>query len=393
MGTVSSSRLGMTRKTSCDEEEPQKTIIFVVSEDWYFLSHRLPMARAARDAGFRVVVATRVWSGAQRIRDEGFEVVPVEMDRGSTSVLRELRAVASLCRLFSRTRPDIVHNISVKPIVLGGLAALIVPSARVINSYTGLGSVLSDYSRDGLVKRAINRILRGLRRRKAVHAIVQNDDDYRLLIERRLADPGRIMLVPGSGVDTEGFRPTPEPQVPVVATMVSRLLRDKGLCELMEAARLLKAREVPIRIRIVGDIDPDNPTSVGQEELADWVRQDLADFVGRKTDIAREWRTAHIAVLPSYREGMPKALLEAAASGRPLVTTDVPGCRDLVPNGETGLLVPARDAEALADALEHLAVNADERRTKGAAARRLVEDKFSERAIMERMSEVYRQLS
>lgn len=366
-----------------------KTLVFVLTEDWYFLSHRLPMARAAQELGFRVVVATRVGARGHEIESHGFVLAPIPIERGSMAPHTELRAVFALLVLFWCERPAIIHNISIKPIVLGGLAASVVPKARVVNSFTGLGSVLGEHAEETFVRRIILGLMRRLAQLDRVTGIVQNDDDRSFLLGQGLAAPERLLTIRGSGIDIEHFSPSPEPEGPPVALFVSRLLRDKGILELIEAARLLKAAGSDLIIRVVGDCDPANPNSVGEEAVAAWRREGIIEFLGRRNDIAELWRDAHIAVLPSYREGTPKSLLEAAAGARPLVTTDVPGCRDLVPDGATGILVPARDPAALAEALSTLAEAQELRRQKGLAARRLVEERYANELVARQISRLY----
>jgi glycosyltransferase involved in cell wall biosynthesis len=230
-------------------------------------------------------------------------------------------------------------------------------------------------------------------RANRAHAIVQNDDDRRFLIQGRVAPAARVTLIPGSGVDTTIFKPAPEPDGPVTIMMVARLLRDKGVAELVEAARLLHARGIKARVWIVGDRDPENPGSVSAEEIAAWQQEGMVSFLGRRSDVGALWAQVHVAALPSYYgEGVPKSLLEAGACGRPIVTTDMPGCRDLVPEGRTGVLVPPRDARALADAFEGLITQGDERRSKGAAARALVESRFAEAEVAAATKTLYRAL-
>lgn len=370
-----------------------RTLVFVVTEDWYFLSHRLPMARAARDLGFRVVVATRVGDRGREIEAHGFALAPIPIDRGSMAPHTEARAIAALMRLFRRERPAIIHNISIKPIVLGGVAASVVPSARIVNSFTGLGSILGEHAKETTVRRIILGLMRRFARRGRVTGIVQNDDDHDYLLRRGLAVPERLLTIRGSGIDTDAFAPSPEPDGPPVALFVSRLLRDKGTVELIEAARKLKASGGDLIVRVVGDCDPANPNSVGEDEVAAWESEGNVEFLGRRDGIADLWREAHIAVLPSYREGTPKSLLEAAASARPLVTTDVPGCRDLVPDNATGILVPARDPSALADALAALAGAPELRREKGLAARRLIEERYADDVVARQISDLYAALA
>ena len=369
------------------------TVLFVVSEDWYFVSHRLPQARAVRDLGCRVVVAARMRAHEPAIRAEGFEPVAIPMVRGSLNPLRELRSVWALWRIIRAERPAVMHCVALKPILAGGLAALAVRRLKVVNAFTGMGSVLGHgVSGKRLLRTALKWIIRLLSRANRAHAIVQNEDDRAFLSRERIAPAGRVTLIAGSGVDTQAFAPDGEPDGPVTVLMVARLLRDKGVAELVSAAAMLRAEGDGVRVWIVGDRDPENPNSVTDAELGEWEGTGDVAFLGRREDVARLWQQAHIAALPSYGEGLPKSLLEAAACGRPIVTTDVTGCRDLVPDGRTGILVPPRDARALADALRRLAGNSGVRRQMGDAARELVLDRFSETEVGRATQGLYRML-
>jgi glycosyltransferase involved in cell wall biosynthesis len=369
-------------------------LLFVVTEDWYFWSHRLPMARAARAAGFDVAVATRVDHHGARIQAEGFRLLPLgHLRRRGLNPLAQFRAVAELAALYRRQRPAIVHHVAMKPVLYGSLAARLAGVRRVVNAMAGLGFV---YTSGGWMARLLRPVVtlafRLLLTGRGVRLLVQNADDRAFFVDRRLVAPERVVLVPGSGVDIRRFAPTPEPEGPPVALFVGRLLWDKGLGELMEAARRLKARRSPLRLWLAGDRDPANPRCVPEDVVAAWDAEGLAEILGRRDDVAALWARAHVAVLPSHREGMPKALLEAAAAGRPLVATDVPGCRELVRDGVNGLLVPLGDVEALAAALDRLAGDAALRARLGAAARRAVEETYSEAAVGAGVVALYRSL-
>ena len=368
----------------------RNTVLFVVSEDWYFLSHRLPQARAVRAMGFEVVVAARMGAQAGAIAREGFTTVNVPFERRSLDPIREARVAAALWRVFRRYRPIAIHAVALKPIIDTGFAALFLRRMIIINAFTGMGAVLGHFARPGLLKRFLASLIRILSRATGAYAIVQNNYDEAFLVGRGIVPRDRVFLVPGSGVDVEAFPYRPEPEGRVVISMVSRLLRDKGVEDLVTAARLMSRRGVSAKVQIVGNCDPDNPHSVSEAEIGNW-RADGIDFPGHRSDIAAVWASSHIAVLPSYYgEGVPKSLLEAAASGRPLVTTDTPGCRDLVPDESTGVLVQPRNAEELANALTMLVERPDMRLEMGRRARALAVRKFSDQRVMARTQDVYR---
>lgn len=378
-----------------------KRLLFVVTEDWAFLRHRLPMARAAQDMGFEVAVATRVGDHAEAIRALGIDVVHTPVERARLSPLKDLLYLARLICVMRRFRPQVIHNVAAKPVLYGTLAArLAARRAGIVNAFTGLGILFTDAGsgRRSLKSQVLGRLLMGLLRCLCgggrVHMLVQNADDRDFLAAQGIGAAARRHLIPGSGVDPDQFPATPEPPAPPVrAVLVGRLLKTKGVEEFAAAARLLKARGRDIRMVLVGAPDPGNPTTVAAADLTAWVRDGIVDWPGESDDIAAVWAGAHIAVLPSYREGLPKSLLEAAASGRPMVATDVPGCRALVRDGETGLLVPPGDAEALARAVERLADDGALRVRMGAAARRDIEDVFSAARIGAAVTRLYNTVS
>jgi len=358
------------------------------------------MARAALDMGLEVAVATRVSDHGDAIRALGITVFHTPVERAGLSPLGDLRYLVRLIGILRRFRPQLIHNVAAKPILYGTLAArLAARGAAVINAFTGLGILFTDDGgrRRSLKSRSLGGLLmaalRGLCRHRRVHMLVQNDDDRAFLARQGIGHAQRTHLIPGSGVDLTQFPATPEPPAPPIrAVLVGRLLKTKGVTEFAEAARLLKGLGRDIRMVLVGAPDPGNPTTVTREQIDTWVSEGLVDWDGERDDIAAVWAGAHIAVLPSYREGLPKSLLEAAASARPLVATDVPGCRALVRDGENGLLVPAQNAAALAEAIDRLAADGELRRAYGAAARADVEARLSQAKIGAAIQALYGQV-
>ncbi|HUU67523.1 MAG TPA: glycosyltransferase family 4 protein [Methyloceanibacter sp.] len=354
-------------------------ILYVVTEDWYFLSHRLPMARAAKAAGYEVHVATRIKDGRAGIEQEGFTVHALDWSRGSLSLGDSLSAVRALRRLFDSVKPDIVHNVSVKPVVLGSAASLGLPPA-IVNSLTGVGSLFIGEARvSGFTRRAVRFVLGHLLRRGKSWTVVQNPEDGAFVREFGVA-PDHVVLIRGSGVDTEQLVPLPEPP-PVTCAYVGRMLADKGVPVLIEAFSRLAAKGLTMRLLLAGDCDKENPGSLAPEQLREFASAFGIQWLGHVGDVREVWRQANFAVLASRREGLPKSLLEAAACGRAMVATDVPGCREIAIDGVTALTVPPDDPEALADALARMAGDAAMRQKFAKAARALVETEFSSAAI------------
>lgn len=364
-------------------------LLFVVTEDWYFVSHRLPLAIAAVNQGYEVAVAARAGKMADVICSHGIRFVPVEISRRMGNPLVEVMA---LCRLYLREKPDIVHHVALKPVMFGSLARWLVGVPAQVNAVAGMGWLFTSPNIViRLVRPVIRRILAALLDRERSLTIVQNPDDFSML-NRSGVRESRLRLIPGAGVDTARFHPIPSPAMPISVMLVSRMLWDKGVGEFVEAARILMDRGVQARFILVGDPDPANPASIPESILKEWSEGTGLEWWGRRDDMAKVWQSAHIACLPSYREGMPKALLEAAACGLPIVTTDVPGCRDIVQQGIHGILVPPRNSRALAEALSCLVEQAQERKRMGENNRLRAVEEFSQEQVIAQTLAVYREV-
>lgn len=366
-------------------------LLYLVTEDWYFVEHRLPMARAARDAGFEVHVAARVDRHAAAIEAEGFHLHPLRWTRGSLDPRDLFRIVRDARALYRTTKPDIAHHVALEPCIIGSLAARGLPMA-ILNGITGMGfAFTSQTMRARLVRAVVSALIPRLFARRASLVMVENPDDRAAIAALGIAAE-RIVVIPGSGVDVARFTPLPEPSGPVTAAYVGRLLEDKGLRSLMAAHERLVAQGRSVRLLLAGAADPANPACVPAQVLEDWRKRPGVQFLGHIADIRSVWAQAHIAVLPSRGEGLPLSLVEAAACGRPLVATDVPGCREIAHDGENAILVPVDDAPALADAIAALAADPALRARYGAAGRRLAESEFSSARIGREIIAIYRRL-
>lgn len=375
-----------------------KTMLFVVTEDWYFLSHRLPMARAARDSGYRVAVACRVTDDGASIESLGFDLFPLRrMKRGALNLRQDLGAVIELGNLIRRNDPDVVHLVSLKPIVLGMSAQL--RRRPTICTFTGLGSTLGSQHRSRPpTSLAMIRAIRALRRRIKPLAVVQNRDDRRVVRDEFCFPTQDITLVPGSGVDPNTYHPGSRHDQPdasverngLTFAFVGRLLRDKGVLEYAQAAARAIEQAPSCRFLVIGDADNGSPNSLTVTELAELRSSTPVVFLGRRSDVAEILRECDVVVLPSsYGEGVPKSLLEGAASGLAMIATDVPGCRDLVRDGVNGLLVPPNDVGALANAMRTLADDLALTQRLGQQGRADVVASFSDEQIMNQMGHLY----
>jgi glycosyltransferase involved in cell wall biosynthesis len=366
-------------------------IIFLVAEDWYFLSHRLSLARACRDLGWDVVVATHVDRHGDAIRREGFRLIPIRMVRRSRHLIHELGTIKELTLIYAREKPDIVHQIGLKPVIYGSLASMVGHAGLVVNALAGMGYIFTSGSTSIRLARQIIKLLLWVSFRPRRHRLIlQNRHDAALFAVGGICRVNQTQIIRGSGVDLEKFVPSIEPGGMIIVALVSRMLKDKGVCETVLAARELKRRGSKTQIWLVGAPDADNPSSLSEEALCRWHKEGCVDWLGYQDDVKAVWSKAHIAILPSYREGMPMALLEAAASGRPMITTDVPGCNELVEDGVNGLLVPANDWLKLADSIEILSQSAGMRARLGAAARKKVEVGYGLKETVNQTLAVYR---
>lgn len=370
-----------------------KRLLFLVTEDWFFVLHRLPLARAAMRAGYEVIVATRVGECQEQIEREGIKLIPMGWKRGSRSPIDGIRALWKVASIYRDYQPNVIHHVSIKPVFIGTLASILMPSAgaaAIINNFTGMGTLfISTRRSDRILRWLVVEGLRILFRMKRVHQLVENEDDKRLLLDEMGLKESNVSVIHSVGVDMYRYAPSIEDDgVPIVA-LASRLIWDKGIGELVEAARILRARGLKFRLALVGAPDTENHSAIPEATLRAWAEEGVVELWGFRNDIEAVWRSIHIAVLPSYREGSPRALIEAAASGRPVVATDVPGCRDVVKHGETGLLVPSGDVRALADALDVLIRDADLRRCMGVKGRKYVEAMFGEDVVIKETFKLY----
>lgn len=373
-------------------------ILYVVTEDWYFLSHRLPMARAAKKAGYEVHVAARYLDGAAAVEAEGFVPHRLDWSRGSISARDSLAAILQLRRLMREVKPRLVHNVALKPVLLGTLAGYGLQDMAIVNTLTGMGALFVDGGgASGLTRKLVVMALSRLLRRVRSVTVVQNPED-RAFVAGLGVPEAAIMIIAGSGVDIEKYQPLPEPEGTVTAAFVGRMLQIKGVQTLVEAFRRATdgradGKEPELQLVLAGDCDPENPGSLAPEQLREFASAYGITWLGRVEDVREVWKKAHFAIQPSRGgEGLPKSLLEAAASGRPMVATDVPGCREIAVPGKTGLLVPVDDVGALAIAMLELARDSSLRQHYGAEARRLTEEKFSSRVIGQEAVALYERL-
>jgi glycosyltransferase involved in cell wall biosynthesis len=372
----------------------KKKILYLVTEDWYFWSHRLPIARAAKEQGYQVVIATRVQAHGERIKNEGFKLIPLSMRRRSKNPVREIAALFQLYRIYRQEKPDLVHHVALKPILYGSLAAQFSGISNVVNALTGLGYVFTAQGAwASLLRKVVALLYRFAFSADNCRVIFQNPEDASLLTGKGIVSVEKTVLIRGSGVDVQLFTPAEEePPGPPKIIIVSRMLKDKGIAELVAAAAMLNQQRIACQFLLAGIPDPENPASISEEQLLAWNREYPVSWLGYVDDVPILLKQCHIGVLASYREGVPKGLLEVAAAGLPVVATDVPGCREVVRHGVNGFLVPPKDPISLAEALTRLVQDKGMRQRMGKAGREIAVNEFSEEQVIRDTLNLYEKM-
>lgn len=369
-------------------------LLINVNVAWFLISHRIGVARAARDAGFEVHVAADVDSvdEASSLEREGFHFHRVRIRRGSLRPADDLSYLRQLGSIVRAVRPDLMHNVTVKPMIYGTIAARACGISRIVNAVSGLGYVFIGGRGKWVLSQLVKCAYRVALRQRDVRVVFQNADDMRKFIEAGIIEPSQAVLLGGSGVDLDAFPYAPEPPGPPLVVLPARMLREKGVVEFAGAARMLRSGGSTAGFVLAGRLDESNPSRLSDSDMTRLVRETGVRWVGHVTDMAALYRSAHIVCLPSYREGMPKSLLEACATGRAIVTTDTPGCRDVVRDGENGILVEPRNVEALANGLGRLLGDCELRRRMGEAGRRRAEEEFDVRLAIGATLDLYRSM-
>ena len=368
-------------------------LLFVIHDDYFFCSHRLHLGRAAVAAGFDVHVATLVKHHAKVIEEAGMKLLPIRLHGGLKSPWYELASLIELIRLYRRVQPDVIHHVALKAILFGSMAARVARTPAVVNAITGLGYMFESGGwRRRLLRSAIAPGLRWGFAYPGSVAIFQNSDDCEDFVRARILKKSQAVIIRGAGVNVSEFCPTPEPSGTPVVVLASRMLRSKGVEEFVQAARLLKASGVQVRCVLVGKVDMKNPSTITEAQLRRWEKEGVVEWWGHCDDMAGVFAASHAVVLPSYAEGLPKALLEGAACARPLIATRVRGCQEIVRHGENGLLVPLKDPHSLAQAIATILGDKALRQRMGAKGRAIVVNEFGAERVARETIGLYRRL-
>jgi len=375
-------------------EVESPSLLFLITEDWYFWSHRLDLARAARDSGWKVLIATRVTDHGKRIEDEGFKLIPIRFVRRSRNPIREMFTIHELIRLYRQERPNVVYHVAMKPIIYGSWAARYARIPAVVNAFAGLGHVFIDNELGSAFSRfVLVRMLRHVLALPDSRVIFQNEEDLEQLIQSRVVKPDQSIVIRGAGVDTSKFSPSPECDGDPVVILPSRMLWNKGVGEFVAAARILKKQNGKTRYILVGMVDKENPSHIPESRILAWQEEGVIEWWGHREDMPSVLGSSHVVVLPTYYgEGLPKVLLEAASCGKPIVATQMRGVRDIVRDRENGLLVPPRDSQSLAKAIGMLVEDPALRAQMGYRGREIVVKDFSIQKIAEQTLALYRGL-
>ncbi|ARC91076.1 glycosyltransferase family 1 protein [Vibrio coralliilyticus] len=354
-----------------------RKLLFVVNVDWFFVSHRLPIALAAIEEGYEVHLVCAITDKRTFLEGLGIQVHSYPLSRGVKGILGDFAAIRKLSAVINQVSPDVIHCITIKPVLYGGLLSRIKNIQQLVYSISGLGFVFTDNTFSTRLLRALIKKIYKLAIYNSGRVIFQNENDLKLLLDNSIIKPGQEVLIKGAGVEIDDYDYFPEclDSVPIVM-FLARLLKDKGIFEFVDASHEVHKKYPDVRFVIVGDIDEGNPNSITSSELASISQSEYIDCWGYTNEPEKIIPRANIMVLPSYREGFPKSLIEAAACGRATVTTDVPGCRDAIIDGKTGLLVPVKDSKSLARAIETLIDKPQYRMELGKQARLLAEKNY-----------------
>lgn len=363
-------------------------VLLFANTDWFLYNFRMNLARSLRQRGLQVILLSPAGDYVAKIEAEGFLWLRFELSRSGMNVLKELKTIFQLASLYRSERPDLVHHYTIKCILYGSIAARLAGIKTIVNAVTGMGYVFTGAG-----------LFRGLLRvivqfwywlvLKDTEVIFENSEDRQIFLNKGLVPVRSAHLIRGSGIDIARFQPSAEPPGEPLILLAARLLWDKGVGEFVEAARLVRRQGSPVRFILVGNTDSGNPSAISPSQLQSWVEEGVVEWWGWRDDIPEVLAAVHVVCLPSYREGLPTILTEAAASGRATIAADAPGCREAVRDGETGLLVPPRDPASLAQAIRTLIEDPDRRRRMGIAGRRMVEQEFSSAVIIGSTFRVY----
>lgn len=364
-----------------------KKILFVVNVDWFFISHRLPLALEALEKGYEVHIACGITDKKEYLESLSLKVHPLNISRSGTGIKEEIKVFLEIYKILRKIKPDIAHFVTIKPVLYGGIASRFLNITKKVFSISGLGFIfIKQGFKASIIRMLIKTMYRFALAGKNSHVIVQNPDD-KGMVNSIVEVP--ITLIRGSGVNLSQYNYIEENNETIKVSMACRLLKDKGVFEYIEASKVLKNKYAHVEFELYGDIDTHNPASLTFVDIENIKKEDFVKVYGFSNDIAKVFSNSNIVVLPSYREGLPKVLIEAAACGRAVVTTDVPGCRDAIEINSTGVLCEVKNPKSLAEQIEKLILDEELRTNMGKAGRELAEKEFDINKVIEKHFEIY----
>jgi glycosyltransferase involved in cell wall biosynthesis len=369
-------------------------VLYVVNVDWFFISHRLPLAIEAKKRGYEVFVLAGDTGVGASLKSFDITFIPWNISRSGTNFFKEIQAIAQLFKVFRHIKPHLVHNVGVKAVIYGSLASQLFRKSY-INALAGMGfAFTADTLKAQILRVIIKRFFVFIFKSKKSLLILQNEDDKKWFLENGYIDSSKLRLIKGSGVNLNDFKLVSEPtSIPPIVCLPSRMLWDKGIGEFIEAIRILKTYGLKnIRFVLAGGIDTENPAKIPQKQLQEWVSEGIVEWWGYQTDMPNLLSKVTIVVLPSYKEGLPKVLLEAAAIGRAIITTDVVGCREIIKHDYNGILVPPQNAEVLAEAISKLLNDSELRKRYIENGFELVKQNFTIETVTEQTFNLYDEL-
>ena len=373
----------------------KKKLLILVNYLSFFLTHRLPIAEESLNNGFEVFIGYGELRGADPkfLEKKGFKLNLIPIEPGGINFFKDLKTIYNIWNYFKRVKPDIVHLVTIKPYLYAGIVSRVTKVPNLVSAVSGLGTLfINNDFKSKILRLFLYPIYKFAFNHKNQKIILQNNDDLKTLLGWGVLDSSKVKLLKGSGVEISNFINLEEQSGIINICFAARLLRDKGIYEFINAAKLLKKRGVNARFFLAGDLDQNNPSGLTLDELNKIKKEGFVQYLGYQEDIPTLYSKSHIICLPSYREGLPKSLIEAAAAGRAIVTTDVPGCRDAIIPNETGILVPSKNIKKLADALERLIQDPKLRITMGKAGRKFAEEEFPIKKIVQKHLDIYQDL-
>ena len=351
-----------------------KKVIYFISEDWVFLNHRIELVKKIQKKQFKVILVTNITHYKKLIEKKKIKVIPIKIERGSLNIRKSIKTIYKLSKIYKKINPNIIHNFGLRQIIHGNIAAQLVGIKKTFNSIIGLGSVF--ISKNFFLKFFITNLLRFTLFLKNSHILVQNQDDYIFFKKKIWIRKKNLHLNTTSGINLKEYTASKDPKGKIIFLFASRILKDKGIMELIQASKKLSKVTKNFELYIAGNIDRQNPSSVSHEEIKSWEALDCLKYIGHVNNMNDLYKKIHVSILPSYREGLPKGLLEAAACGKPIITTDVTGCRDVVINGKNGILVNPKNSDELFLAMKKMVQNKKIRLAMGKEGRNFIKKNF-----------------